>query len=146
MGACARLQKDIAERRAVIDCGPLPSVKGDPALLEQLFVQLIDNAIKFQPGAAPVVSIAATNGGVLQCEIRVSDRGIGIDAQHLQKIFEPFQRLHPSGRFPGTGIGLAICRKIVLLHEGSIGAQSVPGTGTTVVVKLPLPPKDPPAA
>jgi signal transduction histidine kinase len=140
-GACGRLRDEITARHAVVDCGPLPSVRGDRTLLEQLFVQLIDNAIKFQPGDAPVVSIAATSGPGTQCEVRVSDRGIGIDAQHLTRIFEPFQRLHPTGRFPGTGIGLAICRKITSLHDGTISAQSVAGTGTTVVVTLPLPAK-----
>jgi signal transduction histidine kinase len=138
-GACTRMQNEISARNAVVDNGALPVVNGDRALLELLFAQLIDNALKFQPGVAPVVSIAATTTGE-ECEIRVSDRGIGIDAQHLTRIFEPFQRLHPTGRFPGTGIGLAICRKIVHLHGGNIFAQSVPGTGTTLVITLPLVP------
>jgi signal transduction histidine kinase len=137
VAASTRLQGEIGVRHAVIDCGALPTISADRALIEQLFTQLIDNALKFQPGDAPVVSIAATCTDS-HCEIRVSDRGIGIDAQHLGRVFEPFQRLHPAGRFTGTGIGLAICRKIARHHGGEIRAQSVPGTGTTIVVDLPL--------
>lgn len=137
--ATARLADVIAARHATIDVGPLPAVNGDAEQLEQLFVQLIDNAVKFQPGEAPVVSIAAIAADQ-RCEVRISDRGIGIEAQYLARVFEPFRRLNPLGTFAGTGIGLAMCRKIARLHGGDIRVQSVPGTGTTVVVEFPAAP------
>jgi two-component system, sensor histidine kinase len=134
--ACSQLQTEIDIRRAVVDCGALPTVQGHREQLEEMFRQLIDNAIKFQPGAAPVVSIAAAAVGD-SWEIRVSDRGIGIEPQHLARIFEPYRRLHRADEYPGSGIGLAICRKVAQLHGGTVRAQSVAGTGTTIIVTLP---------
>lgn len=130
------LRDEIDIRRAQVDCGELPTVQGHRGQLVELFHQLLDNAIKFQPGAAPRVSIGASAAGEAW-EIRVSDRGIGIEPQHLSRIFEPYRRLHLPEQYSGSGIGLAICRKIAQLHGGGIRAQSVPGTGTTIIVSLP---------
>lgn len=137
--AVAELQSEIDIRRAQVDVGEMPTVRGHRAQLVELFRQLIDNAIKFQPGGSPRVSIAATAAGE-QWELRVADRGIGIEPQHLTRIFEPYRRLHLPEEYKGSGIGLAICRKIAQLHGGSIRAQSVPGTGTTIIVSLPKTP------
>ena len=134
--ASAALSTEIELRRARIDCGALPTVPGHREQLEEMFRQLIDNAIKFQPGASPVVSVAATAAGE-NWEVRISDRGIGIEQRHLERIFEPYGRLNRPEEYPGSGIGLAICRKIAQLHGGSLRAQSVAGTGTTIVVTLP---------
>jgi signal transduction histidine kinase len=138
--ALAHLQAVIDERGAHVEFANLPTVPGIASMLEQLFRNLIENAIKFQPGPRPTVTIAAVAAGP-NWEIRVSDRGIGIELQYLAKIFEPFQRLHTSDQYPGSGIGLAICQKVAQKHSGSIRAQSTPGKGTTMVVTLPgLPP------
>jgi signal transduction histidine kinase len=135
--ACNQLQTEIELRRAVIDCGPLPTVPGDRAQLTEMLRQLIDNAIKFQPGASPVVSIAASRSGE-HWELRVADKGIGIDPRHVARIFDPHPRLHGPDEYAGSGIGLAICRKVAQLHGGSLRAQSVAGAGTTMIVTLPV--------
>lgn len=134
--ACGQLQSEIDIRRAEIDFGELPTVQGHHGQFVEMFHQLIDNAIKFQPNATPRVSIAAIAVGD-HWEIRVADRGIGIEPRHLARIFEPYRRLHGPEEYSGSGIGLAICRKIAQLHGGDIRAQSVPGTGTTIIVTLP---------
>ena len=136
--ACTQLQAEIDLRHATVDCGALPTLPGDRVQLAELFRQLIDNAIKFQPGASPTVSIAAAKAGQ-QWEIRVTDQGVGIEPKQLARIFDPRPRLHASEEFSGSGIGLAICRKIAQLHGGGIRAQSAPGSGTTITVTLPVP-------
>ena len=134
--ACAGLQPVFAERKAAITYDGLPTIEGNASQLGQLFRNLIENAIKFQPGPHPSVSISADASGS-GWEIRVADKGIGIETQFLDKIFEVFRRLHTAEQFPGTGIGLAICKKVVQLHGGSIHAESTPGKGTTLVIRLP---------
>jgi signal transduction histidine kinase len=136
--ACAQLQAEVDLRRATIEVGALPTLPGDRAQLVEMFRQLIDNAIKFQPGASPLVSIDAAKAGA-HWEIRVTDKGIGIEPRQLARIFEPHARLHGPDEFAGSGIGLAICRKVAQLHGGSIRAQSAPGAGTTMIVALPVP-------
>ena len=136
--ALARLHGLILERGAVVRADPLPAVTGVAYELEQLFANLIENAIKYQAGPAPNVTITSrVLGGV--AEIRVTDRGMGIDAAQLNRIFEPFVRLHSKDAIPGSGIGLAICRKVVERHGGTLHAESTPGTGTTMLVRLPAP-------
>ena len=109
----------------------LPNVQADPLQLQQLFQNLIANAIKFRrPSVAPVVHISGRRESG-QWHFAVSDNGIGMEAQYLDRIFVLFQRLHSRSDYPGTGIGLAICRKIVERHGGSIQVHSVPGEGTT---------------
>ncbi|HZP11623.1 MAG TPA: ATP-binding protein [Nevskiaceae bacterium] len=135
--ACERVRAAIDQRHAQIHRGVLPSVSGNAALLTQLFANLIDNAIKFQPGEQPVVEIGAqaSPSGV---EVRVADRGVGIASEHLSEIFEPFRRIVQSTvTAPGTGIGLAICRRVAEVHGGNIRAESQQGQGTTMIVWLP---------
>lgn len=114
-------------------------IDADEAQVRQLVSNLVDNALKFRRrGVRPHIRIRAesdASGGI--CRIRVEDNGIGIDAHHLVRIFEPFERLHPRGEYEGTGMGLAVCRRIAQRHRGEIAAESVPGEGSRFVVTLP---------
>lgn len=125
------------QRGAQLHIGPLPAVRGQRELLEQLFEQLLDNALKFMPqGRAPRVEVAAhaDNGRVV---VTVADNGIGIAADELGSLFRPFHRLHPRSRYAGSGLGLALARQIVDLHGGRIGVASTPGEGSRFEVELP---------
>lgn len=126
--AIANLRQAIAEAHAEVICRELPSVEGDPVQLGQLFQNLIGNAIKFRAEAAPVVRIEAENVEG-ETVFTVADNGIGIEPRHQERIFQIFQRLHERGRYPGTGIGLAVCKKIVTRHGGRIWVESAPGEG-----------------
>jgi len=134
--ATKNLQHVIDERGALVRVSKLPSVDGNPVQLERLFRNLIENALKFQPGSAPVVEIssASTDDG---WEIFVRDQGIGIEPEHLEDVFVAFHRLQPAERFPGSGLGLSICQRIATLHGGTLRAESEPGAGTTLILKLP---------
>jgi two-component system sensor histidine kinase/response regulator len=136
----AQVRDDLRDRmeltRATIDVGPLPSVQGDPDRLYQLFLNLVSNAIKFhRPEVAPhvAVSVEETAEGRV---FRVSDNGIGLDAEHAGSIFEAFRRLHSTKQFEGTGLGLAICRQIVEQHGGRIWVESEPDKGSTFLFTL----------
>src|SRR5208337_4796606 len=121
-----------------VKIGELPSVQADPAQMRQLFQNLIGNALKFhKEDERPVVEVRSTLAdGKLQ--ITVKDNGIGFEEQHLDKIFQLFHRLHGrSSQYEGTGMGLAICKKIVERHGGSITAKSTPGAGSLFVIDLP---------
>lgn len=124
-----------------IEVGPLPAVEADPTQVRQLIQNLVGNALKFhKSGEAPVVRVSGrlTAGGPRPaCEIEVSDNGIGFDEKYLDRIFAVFQRLHGRDEYDGTGVGLAICKKIVERHGGTITARSKPGQGATFVVTLP---------
>lgn len=126
----------IQERDADVQCGPLPHVLADDIQLVQLFQNLVGNAVKFSDGAQPVVEIGARH---IDDEVRfhVKDHGIGIPSRHRDKVFQIFQRLHRDGAYPGTGIGLAICKRIVDRHGGRIWFESEEGTGTTFYFTLP---------
>ena len=114
----------------------MPAVHGDRAQLERLVVNLVGNAIKYRhPDRAPEIRIASTVDGN-RVRMEVSDNGIGFDAEHQDRIFLMFQRLHARGDYDGTGIGLAICSRIVERHGGSITATSTPGEGSTFAVTL----------
>jgi two-component system, sensor histidine kinase len=135
----ARLSDTIAARGAVLHRAPLPVpvVQGDGVMLEQALVNLLDNAIKFQPGAAPQVWIdAVTRPGFV--EVQVRDAGIGIAPEHLPHVLQGFKRLHAPGEYPGSGLGLALCRKVARLHGGALLAQSTPGTGSVFTLQLAL--------
>ena len=120
----------ISDHGATVRIGELPVVLGDPLLLRQLLQNLIANALKFTDGQAPVVTVSAGwEAGA--CRISVSDNGIGIPAEDVERIFEMFQRLHARERFEGTGIGLALTKRIVELHGGRIWVDSEPGEGAT---------------
>lgn len=121
-----------------VELGDLPRASGDAVQLRQLFQNLIGNALKFRrDGELPVVRVSAVRGGDGMLEIRVQDNGIGFEAKDAERIFLPFQRLHGRSQYEGTGIGLAICQKIVERHGGTIRAESVPGVGTSFVFTLP---------
>lgn len=136
----------IAETGAEIQIGTLPSVEADRVQMRQLFQNLIGNAIKFaRPEAPPRVTIRAKMvdsskdvPGEMLCRIELSDNGIGFEQKYTDRIFSPFERLHGRTAYPGTGMGLAICRRIVERHHGELTAVSVPGQGSTFVVTLPV--------
>jgi PAS domain S-box-containing protein len=116
----------------------LPVISADHTQMGQLFQNLIGNALKFhKPGEQPIVRVRAIPGTGSECRIVVEDNGIGFGEQDSEKIFAPFQRLHGRSEYEGTGMGLAICKKIVERHGGSIVAGSVLGKGSTFTITLP---------
>lgn len=134
--ALDNLKLAIEESGASIVRGELPRVIGDPVQLMQLFQNLVGNAVKFRvKDRAPVIRIEAEREGDLW-KISVSDNGIGIEPQFYERIFVIFQRLHTKEEYPGTGIGLAMCKRIVERHGGSITVASVPGSGSTFAFTL----------
>jgi light-regulated signal transduction histidine kinase (bacteriophytochrome) len=122
--------------RAVITCGELPPVFADQNQLLQLFQNLIGNAIKFRGKQAPLIEVRGEQHGG-GSEFTVADNGIGIAAEHMETIFVIFQRLHPRGEYPGNGVGLAMCRKIVEQHGGWIWVESNAAAGSTFRFSLP---------
>ncbi|HEV2435985.1 MAG TPA: PAS domain-containing protein [Verrucomicrobiae bacterium] len=139
-----------------VEVGTLPLIDAEGLQMRQLFQNLIGNALKFRrPDVSPVVKVGAQiitgpslEGGTTVarrlCRLTVSDNGIGFDEKYLDRIFNVFQRLHSRNEYEGTGMGLAIARKIVLFHHGEITAKSKPGEGTTFIVTLPVThPKEP---
>jgi light-regulated signal transduction histidine kinase (bacteriophytochrome) len=140
---------DIQQKKAVITIRPLPTVKGYHGQLQQLFQNLIGNALKYhQEGLAPSIDIFSTivNGDDIgypllakpYYAIEVRDKGIGFEPEHAEKIFQMFQRLHGNAEYRGTGVGLAIARKVADNHHGRIIAQSELGKGSRFVVYLPV--------
>ena len=135
--ATANLKELIEESGATVTRDPLPTVHGDRAQLVQLFQNLIGNAMKFR-GDQPVrvhVGAHREEGG---WKFFVRDNGIGIASRHSEQIFKIFQRLHERGKYPGTGIGLSICKRIVERHRGRIWVESQPGKGATFSFTLPI--------
>jgi PAS domain S-box-containing protein len=136
------LEVKIEETGAVIETCGLPRIDADPLQMRQLMQNLVTNALKFRRSdVAPLIKISATNGqsndhGPLYT-ITVEDNGIGFDEKYLDKIFTVFQRLHGRAEYEGSGIGLAVCRKIVERHYGSITAESKPGFGSKFIFRLP---------
>lgn len=129
--AVTNLAAAIAETGAVVDSDPLPVVSFHPTQLEQLFQNLIGNSLKYRrPGVAPVVEITARCGNG-EWIFSVRDNGIGIESEYTEKIFGLFKRLHTGGQYSGTGIGLALCQRIVERHHGRIWVESEPGKGST---------------
>lgn len=135
------LETRIEETRGSVEVGLLPTLDADPLQIRQLFQNLISNALKFhKPDETPRVRVFARQDadGLGMCELSIEDNGIGFDEKYLDRIFTVFQRLHGRGEYEGTGIGLAVCRKIVERHGGTITAHSRPGAGATFVIHLPL--------
>lgn len=135
--ALDNLRMAIEKQQAVVTHDPLPTVVADGSQLTQLFQNLISNAIKFHGEQPPRVHISATRNGS-EWVFAVRDNGIGIDPQYAARIFVIFQRLHTSADYPGTGIGLALCKKIVEQHGGRIWVDSHPGQGATFYFTLPF--------
>jgi signal transduction histidine kinase len=134
--ALANLQVAVQESGATITHGPLPLVHAEGTQLVQVFVNLLGNALKFRTEQAPVIDVEATaKGGRWLFAFR--DNGIGIDPQYAERVFVPFERLHSQSEYPGTGIGLAICKKIVQGHGGKIWVESQLGQGATFYFTLP---------
>jgi signal transduction histidine kinase len=133
------LRVAIAEKQVNLTYDPLPTIAGNETQLVQLLQNLTSNAIKFvRPGVVPRVHISALYQENQWC-FGIHDNGIGIKSEHLQDIFEIFQRIHSAQDYPGTGIGLATCKKIVELHGGQIWVESQPNVGTAFYFTLPEP-------
>jgi PAS domain S-box-containing protein len=152
------LEVRIEKTKGAVEVGELPSIEADALQMRQLLLNLIGNALKFHaPGTTPLVRVQARlfvpaqapgnstsvapkvePGAEVQfCELTVTDNGIGFDEKYLDRIFAVFQRLHGRQEYEGTGIGLAVCRRIVDRHGGTITARSKPGEGATFIVTLP---------
>lgn len=138
----------IEQTRGRVEAGELPVIEASPYQIRQLFQNLLNNALKFHGEERPLIRVSGKKanrplpkvGGMNEpcIEILVEDNGIGFDEKYLDRIFLPFQRLHGRSQYEGTGIGLAICRKIVERHGGTITAKSIPGKGSTFIVILPV--------
>ncbi len=145
------LETRLHETGGRLEVGELPKLDAEPTQMRQLLQNLIGNALKYhQPGVPPVVKVdsrlrsydqpplaAGTTADPI-CEITVQDNGIGFEEKYADRIFAPFTRLHGRSEYEGTGMGLAVCRKIVERHGGTISAKSSPGQGATFLVTLPL--------
>ena len=142
------LEIRIADTKATIKIGELPTIHADAMQMRQLLQNLIANALKFnRDGINPVIQIrsvsmpktnTASGATIKYCQLEIEDNGLGFDEKYLDRIFAVFQRLHNRDSFEGTGIGLAVCRKIVERHGGTITARSKPGQGSTFIVRLPI--------
>jgi light-regulated signal transduction histidine kinase (bacteriophytochrome) len=136
--AASDLEHLLIRSRGNVEIGELPTVEADAALLRQLFQNLIENSIKYRKESVPpVVKIYGRTAGAT-CRISIEDNGIGFDECYCNRIFKPFERLHGrNAPYTGTGMGLAICRKIVTRQGGDITVNSIAGQGTTFIVALP---------
>jgi signal transduction histidine kinase len=147
----ADLEIRIEQTGGRVECRDLPAIEADPLQMRQLMQNLIGNALKFhRPDAAPVVRVSGSRADDRPgpdtspappdgfCRIVVEDNGVGFDPRYRDRLFNVFQRLHTRAEFEGTGIGLAVCRKIVERHGGSIEADSTPGEGARFTVRLPV--------
>lgn len=132
----------IQEADGEVEMGRLPTIEAEPVQMRQLLQNLIGNALKFhRENVPPVVQVdgeVITKEGRQFCRLTVEDNGIGFKEQFTDRIFSIFQRLHPRGEYSGTGVGLALCQKIVQRHDGTITAHSAPDEGATFVIELPL--------
>jgi PAS domain S-box-containing protein len=137
--ARTNIGRRVEEAGAVVDVEPLPHVTGDRVQFLQVFQNLLDNAVKFRSAAPPTVSISCRDAGD-QWEVAVRDNGIGIDPKYAERIFGVFKRLHTEQEYPGTGIGLALCRKIVERHGGRIWMEPAEGGGSVFRFTLPKQP------
>jgi PAS domain S-box-containing protein len=143
LGEIARESADIFESNirkagALVEIEDLPVIEADEIQMLRLFQNLIGNALKFCALEPPRIKVYGRQDKRGACEIFVKDNGIGFDQQFADRIFKPFQRLHNSREYEGTGMGLAICRKIAERHGGGIRAESEPGKGSTFIVTLPV--------
>jgi light-regulated signal transduction histidine kinase (bacteriophytochrome) len=135
--ALVNLRGAVEESGALVTHDPLPTVMADEMQLIQLFQNLVGNGIKYQNAGVPRIHVSAAPNGGQKWIFSVQDNGLGIDSQYFERIFGMFQRLHRRDEFAGTGIGLAICKKIVERHCGNISVESTPGEGSTFRFALP---------
>lgn len=134
--ALENLRGSVQEANGKVSFKNLPMVSADPLQLTMLLQNVVGNAVKFRSDAAPEVTVAARSVDD-KIEFCVSDNGIGIDAESFERIFAIFQKLHARGEYPGTGIGLAVARRIVARHGGAIWVESTPGQGSKFYFTLP---------
>ena len=127
----------IKESDCRIEIENLPAIEADESQMLQLFQNLIGNALKFRGADPPHIKVYGKIKRQ-ECEIFVIDNGIGFDQNFAERVFKPFQTLHARNEYKGTGMGLAICRKIVERHGGTIKAESMPGKGSTFIIRLPV--------
>jgi signal transduction histidine kinase len=145
------LESNLQEKKAQVNLGSLPSIEANPGLIRPLFSNLLGNALKYsRKDVNPVINIRseinmmANGNGVKKnqpnryCKIYIEDNGIGFEQEYAEQIFDMFKRLHVSNEFEGTGIGLALCKKIVEKHHGFISARSKVNHGSTFIVSLPM--------
>ncbi|MFC1523761.1 PAS domain S-box protein [Thermodesulfobacteriota bacterium] len=133
------LEETISKAGGSVAFGVLHQVEGDRVQVRQLFQNMIANSLKYRRAEVdPIISISTALVEGDMCEIHVEDNGIGFDAKHVSRIFNPFERLDVSGDYEGSGIGLTTCKKIVSRHGGEITARSVPGKGAVFVVRIPV--------
>jgi signal transduction histidine kinase len=147
------LEVRLDETGGRVDLHEIPPIEAEPLQMRQLFQNLIGNALKFNsPGRTPIVTVRgelvggeermdgnSSEGQAHQLlQITFEDNGIGFDEKYVDRIFAMFQRLHGRNKYEGTGMGLAICRRIAEHHGGDIRARSIPGAGSTFIVTLPV--------
>ena len=139
---CADFELMIAETGATIECDSDAVLVGDPLLLRQMFQNLLSNSLKYRGEAAPEVRISThRSDDETRWRLSVQDNGIGFSSRHATRVFEIFKRLHPRDKYPGTGIGLALCQRVVERHGGRIWAESEPGEGTSILIDWPVTPR-----
>lgn len=147
----ADLDIRIQQVQGRIDIGNLPTIEADPIQMRQLLLNLVTNGLKFaRKGVSPIITIGAElfsvprprhqalPGADTMCRITVEDNGIGFEEKYIDRIFGIFQRVHPADSYEGTGMGLAICRKIAERHGGTITARSTPGSGSAFIITVPV--------
>jgi light-regulated signal transduction histidine kinase (bacteriophytochrome) len=140
----------VEQTHGKVEVSALPTINADPTQMRQLFQNLIGNALKFRKkDVAPLIKVTAQPatipaafeddgaGGGRLWQIKVQDNGIGFEEKYSEKIFEVFQRLHGRSEYQGSGVGLALCRKIVVRHNGSISAEASPNAGATFLITVP---------
>lgn len=138
------LEVRISDKKGTITVEPLPIIHGSPILLNQLFYNLVNNALKFsKPEVPPKITISSrhiektSENDLSYVEIAVRDNGIGFEQSYAESIFNNFVRLNPRTQFEGTGLGLSLCKKVVQRHDGKIWAEGRLGEGATFFVQLP---------
>jgi signal transduction histidine kinase len=136
------LEVSIEDLGAAIRYDRLPTIEGAPVLIYQLLYNLVNNSLKFSKETErPVISVSSENWGNEEnptIKLVIEDNGIGFEQEYAEKIFNSFSRLNTKDRYEGTGLGLALCKKIVERHHGSIEAKGVPGVGAVFAVYFPL--------
>ena len=137
-GVQSDLELLLQQKGAVLHCDPLPVIRAVPAQMERVIYNLVNNAVKFaREGVAPEIRIEASQTPT-HVQLRISDNGIGFEQRFAEKIFGMFERLNDKFSYPGTGIGLSLCKKVVENHKGTIWAESEPGQGATFYIQLPV--------